>query len=74
MAILNLSSAHFHHLPFSSFYGIFPFVFYHYYDESGKGVTEPIDYSISHVMRTPDHDERVKNPYRPMSIVVDCIK
>lgn len=48
--------------------------FYHYYDESGKGVTKPIDYAIGHVMRTPDHDERVKNPYRPMSLVVDCIK
>ena len=43
-------------------------------DEMGKGVTHPIDYSIGHVMRTPDHDERVKNPYRPMSLVVDCIK
>jgi SAM-dependent methyltransferase len=48
--------------------------FYHYYDESGKGVTRPIDYTIGHVKRTPDHDERVKTPYRPMSIVVDCIK
>ena len=48
--------------------------FFHYYDESGKGVTRSIDYSIGHVMRTPDHDERVQNPYRPMSIVVDCIK
>jgi SAM-dependent methyltransferase len=48
--------------------------FYHYYAESGKSVTKSIDYSIGHVMRTPDHDERVKDPYRPMSIVVDCIK
>ena len=48
--------------------------FYHYYDETGKGVTRPIDYSIAHVIRTPDHDVRVQNPYRPMSIVVDCIK
>jgi SAM-dependent methyltransferase len=48
--------------------------FHHYYDESGKGIIKPIDYTIGHVMRTPDHDERVKNPYRPMSIVVDCIK
>lgn len=48
--------------------------FYHYYDEAGKPVTHPIDYSIAYVLRTPDHDERVKNPYRPMSIVVDCIK
>jgi predicted SAM-dependent methyltransferase len=48
--------------------------FYHYYDESGKGVTKPIDYTVGHVNRTPDHDNRVKRPYRPMSIVVDCIK
>lgn len=48
--------------------------FLHYYDESGKGVTGPIDYSVGHVMRTPDHDERVQHPYRPMSIVVDCRK
>jgi hypothetical protein len=48
--------------------------FYHYYDESGKDVTHPIDYSMGHIMRTPDHDERVKDPYRPMSIVVDCKK
>jgi len=48
--------------------------FYHYYDESGKDVTHPIDYSMGHIMRTPDHDERVKDPYRPMSIVVDYKK
>ena len=48
--------------------------FLHYYDEEGKGITNKIDYSKGYVMRTPDHDERVKNPYRPMSIVVDCIK
>jgi hypothetical protein len=48
--------------------------FYHYYNESGKGITRTIDYNIGHIMRTPDHDERVKNPFRPMSIVVDCIK
>ncbi len=48
--------------------------FFHYYDESGKPVTRPIDYSIGHVMRTPDHDQRVQDPYRPLSIVVDCVK
>ncbi len=48
--------------------------FYHYYDAAGNGVTEPIDYSIGHVMRTPDHDKRVQDPYRPMSLVVDCVK
>ena len=48
--------------------------FHHYYNEDGKAVTNAIDYSVGHVKRTPDHDERVKEPYRPMSIVVDCIK
>lgn len=48
--------------------------FYHYYDDDGKGVTNPIDYSLGFVQRTPDHDPRVQNPYRPLSIVVDCVK
>lgn len=48
--------------------------FYHYYSESGDAITNKIDYSIGFVQRTPDNDERVRNPYRPMSIVVDCIK
>jgi SAM-dependent methyltransferase len=49
-------------------------VFLHYYDEKGQGITNPIDYSIGFVQRTPDHDERVRHPYRPMSLVVDCTK
>ncbi len=48
--------------------------FYHYYDESGNSVTKPIDYSKGYVLRTPDHDERVQNPYRAMSIIVDMYK
>ena len=48
--------------------------FYHYYDETGKSITENIDYSIGYIQRTPDHDERVRNPYRGMSIVCDCVK
>lgn len=48
--------------------------FYHYYDSSGRPITKPIDYSIGYVMRTPDHDSRVGNPYRPISIVLDCRK
>lgn len=55
----------------SSFKGA---IFYHYYDEIGKGVTENIDYSIGYVMRTPDHDKRFLKSYRPLSIVADCIK
>ena len=48
--------------------------FYHYYDENKKPVTLPIDYKIGYIRRTPDIDERVQKPYRPLSIVVDCIK
>ncbi len=50
------------------------FKFYHYYDENGQSVTNEIDYSRGYVMRTPDHDARVQNPYRAMSIVVDMFK
>ncbi len=48
--------------------------FLHHYDADGRPVTRPIDYSLGHVARTPDHDERVRDPYRPLSIVVDCRK
>ncbi len=48
--------------------------FLHYYDQQSKSITKPIDYSICYVRRTPDHDGRVKNPYRVMSIVVDLFK
>jgi SAM-dependent methyltransferase len=48
--------------------------FLHYYDEHGTPVTNPIDYSHGFVGRTPDNDDRVRSPYRPMSIVVDLTK
>jgi predicted SAM-dependent methyltransferase len=48
--------------------------FLHYYDEMGKPVCKKIDYTKGFIQRTPDHDNRVCNPYRPMSIVVDCYK
>ena len=48
--------------------------FYHYYDENGNSVTKEIDYSKGYVIRTPDHDKRVQNPYRAMSLVVDLYK
>ena len=48
--------------------------FLHYYDQEGNAITKQIDYAKGYVQRTPDHDSRVQNPYRPMSIVVDCIK
>ncbi len=46
----------------------------HYYDTDGTPVTKSIDYSLGIVRRTPDNDDRVKKPYRPMSIVVDMYK
>jgi glycosyltransferase involved in cell wall biosynthesis/ADP-heptose:LPS heptosyltransferase/predicted SAM-dependent methyltransferase/MoaA/NifB/PqqE/SkfB family radical SAM enzyme len=46
----------------------------HYYNKDGTFVAKPIDYSKGHIKRTPDFDERVKNPYRPMSLVVDLTK
>ena len=48
--------------------------FLHYYDESNNSVMKTIDYSMGYISRTPDNDIRVKDPYRPMSIVVDCYK
>lgn len=45
-----------------------------YYENDDDFVMGNIDYAICHVKRTPDHDERVKNPKRPMSIVIDCYK
>lgn len=46
----------------------------HYYNKDGTFAAKPIDYSKGHVRRTPDFDERVKNPYRPMSLVINLIK
>lgn len=46
----------------------------HYYDRDGRAHLEPIDYSMGHIRRTPDHDVRVADPRRPMSLVVDCYK
>jgi len=46
----------------------------HYYNKDGTFVAKPIDYSKGPVMRTPDFDQRVQNPYRPMSLVIDLTK
>tara|TARA_Y100000389_G_scaffold43255_1_gene37900 strand:- start:121 stop:759 length:639 start_codon:yes stop_codon:yes gene_type:complete len=48
--------------------------FLHYYDKNNLGITHKIDYNNGYITRTPDNDMRVNNPYRPMSIVVDCYK
>jgi SAM-dependent methyltransferase len=46
----------------------------HYYDENGKPIINPIDYSKGFIQRTPDNDRRVKGTQRPLSIVVDLYK
>lgn len=46
----------------------------HYYDENKIPIYKNINYNYGYISRTPDHDDRVKTPYRPMSIIVDCYK
>ena len=54
--------------PFSSY------DFLHYYTQHGEPVLRDIDFSLGHIQRVPPHDERVSDPPRPMSIVVDLWK
>lgn len=46
----------------------------HGYIDYDKVILNTIDYSLGNIMRTPDHDSRVSDPYRPMSIVIDAYK
>ena len=46
----------------------------HGYEADGRQRVETIDYSLGHIKRTPDHDPRGQNPYRPISVVVDAWK
>ena len=46
----------------------------HFTDADGKSVLNPIDYSLGHIMRTPDHDDRARPGSHAMSIVVDAWK
>lgn len=48
--------------------------FLHFHESNDRWVCRTIDYELGHILRTPDHDPRVKAPYRPMSIVVDAWK
>lgn len=52
----------------------FKCIYKHYYDVYGKPVLHDIDYRYGFIARTPDNDNRVKNPRRPLSIVIDCYK
>jgi SAM-dependent methyltransferase len=46
----------------------------HYNNGDGTYKADPIDYSLGHIQRTPDHDHRLANPRQPISIVVDAFK
>lgn len=46
----------------------------HYYDERGKPIINPIDYSKGFIKKTPDNDRRAIKTGLPFSIVVDLYK
>lgn len=50
--------------------------FLHYYDANDRSITKKINYKKAYIMRTPDNskDIEIRNPYRALSIVVDCYK
>ncbi len=48
--------------------------FLHYYLNRDDFVLNKINYKQGYIARTPDHDKRVQSPFRPMSIVLDCLK
>jgi len=45
-----------------------------YNNPDGTFQMSPIDYSLGNIQRTPDHDVRVRDRPRPISIVVDAFK
>jgi hypothetical protein len=45
-----------------------------YTNADGTFKLDPIDYSLGYIQRTPDHDARVADRPRPISIVVDALK
>ena len=46
----------------------------HYNNADGTFELNPIDYGLGYIQRTPDHDARVADRPRPISIVVDARK
>ena len=48
--------------------------FLEYYDQKGNPVMKGINYEKGYIARTSDNDDRVQNPKRTMSVVVDCYK
>ncbi len=45
-----------------------------YNNADGSFEMQPIDYANGYIQRTPDHDRRVSDSRRPVSIVVDAVK
>jgi hypothetical protein len=48
--------------------------FLQYNNRDGSSHLEPIDYRLGYIQRTPDHDDRVPDRRRAISIVVDAFK
>ena len=48
--------------------------FLEYYDQKDNPVIKGINYEKGYIARTSDNDNRVQNPKRTMSVVVDCYK
>jgi hypothetical protein len=46
----------------------------HGYIDNNNAIMNTIDYSLGNVKRTPDNDDRVSAPHRPMSMVIDAYK
>ena len=45
-----------------------------YNNADGSFEMQPINYADGYIQRTPDHDRRVSDKPRPVSIVVDAVK
>jgi SAM-dependent methyltransferase len=48
--------------------------FLQYNNGDGTFKLDPVDYSLGYIQRTPDHDDRVSDRLRAISIVVDAFK
>jgi SAM-dependent methyltransferase len=48
--------------------------FLQYNNPDGTFKIDPVDYALGHIQRTPDHDARVSDRLRAISIVIDAYK
>lgn len=48
--------------------------FLHYYNSNDEPILNEVNYRNGYISRTPDNDERVKSPARPLSMIIDLYK